>query len=407
MKNIFFCLSLLLLFTACHPWDHPESEDEDNRLTRSVLVYMVAENSLSRGSFQEQDLEEITSSVDEIPEDCRLLIYVDDTDLPRLYSVDKTKQTNTRVIKEWHEELNSCDPANLSEIMNAVVTLCPSKSYGLIFWSHGNAWLPGERSTAPQRRSIGIDNGHNGYENTGAKMEISQLREALTDIPKLDFLMFDACFMQTIEVAWDLRDVTHYLIASPAEIPNPGAPYHNIIPPMFSTKADVEGIIDQYYHYYADSAVYIRQEYSFTHGAVLSVVDCTQLDALQAATMKMVERYGSSELDNGLASILRYYPLSSSVYPEYYDMKAYMRHLITSPGDWNEWLAVFDAAVPYRRATDHWFTSYSGRYMYIGNKENYGGISMFVPQPEAYFDDLLKKFKATSWYPVSGWNTYF
>ena len=50
MKNSgFLLLALLFLFSACHPWDHPA--DDDTQLTRTVLVYMVAENSLSYGNF--------------------------------------------------------------------------------------------------------------------------------------------------------------------------------------------------------------------------------------------------------------------------------------------------------------------------------------------------------------------
>ena len=398
---------LLLLFTACHPWDDPANEDNDNRLTRTVLVYMVAENSLSSGGFQQQDFDEIVNSVGEIPNDCRLLIYMDDMDYPRLYVSDKSQPSGIRQMVRWQNDFDSCDPNVLKELMNAVVTLYPSKGYGLIFWSHGNAWLPKTSSRAPQQRTIGIDNGRNAGNNSGSKMEISQLKEALSIFPQLDFLMFDACFMQTIEVAWELRDVTHYIIASPAEIPNPGAPYHNIISPMFAKNADVEGIIDQYYHYYADSVVLIREGYNYEHGAVLSVVDCTQLGALQTATDKMIRKYASTEEDYALLSMLRYFPISSQTIPEYYDMKAYMRHLITSPDDWKEWLAAFDAAVPYRRATERWFTSYTGRYMYIGNKENYGGISMYVPQPGSYFETLLEQFRSTSWYPVSGWSAVY
>ena len=121
----------------------------------------------------------------------------------------------------------------------------------------------------------------------------------------------------------------------------------------------------------------------------------------------MVQRYASADEDLRLTSVLRYFPLSSQVIPEFYDMKGYMRHLITSSTDWSEWHAAFDAAVPYRRATEHWFTSYTGGYMYIRDKEDFGGISMFVPQPEDYFDNLLNQFRATSWYPVSGWSSFY
>jgi len=424
MKNsALFFLSLLFLFTACHPWDHPV-EEEDQQLTRTVLVYMVAENSLSYNNFHEQDLNELLSASGEIPSKCRLLVYVDDTDTPRLYLIESGSDTRQpRLLKQWTEEMDSCDPETLRQIMGIMTTLLPSKSYGLVFWSHGNAWLPASRASSatairqtppsdhskrsnPQR-TIGIDNGGNSYSNSGSKMEISQLAEVLSGFPKLSFLLFDACFMQTIEVAYELRNVTDYVIASPAEIPNPGAPYDCILPCMFREIADVEGIIDQYYHHYADSAIYISNKSSSTHGALLSVVDTKGLNALQDVTERMIQRYASAGQDDYLASVLRYFPLSLQTMPEFFDMKAYMRHLITSDDDWTDWLSVFNQAVPYRRATEHWYTSYTGRYMYVGNEDNYGGISMFVPQPDSFYSSLLSQFRQTSWYPVSGWPTFY
>ena len=398
----------LLLFASCHPWDHPSDDDV---IRRTVLVYMVAENSLSYGDFHQQDLDELLSASDQIPANCRLLVYVDDTDLPRLYEVrpsTDTKATGATLLKSWMEDMDSCDPEILRQLMTIATTLYPAESYGLVFWSHGSAWLPASRTP---RRTIGIDNGLNSYSNTGSKMEISELREALESFPKLDFLMFDACFMQTIEVAWELRDVTRYIIASPAEIPNPGAPYHRIIASMFSSEADVEGIIDQYYHHYADSAIYIGTGYSFVHGAVLSVVDCQQLPVLCDATKKMIDRYGKAVVDTSTETfcdgILRYFPISSSDIPEYYDMKAFMRRLITSDDDLKQWTAAFEKAVPFRRTTESWFTSYARRNLYIGDVDGYGGISMYVPHTDTYYEKINIWFSVTSWYSVSGWNKLF
>ena len=231
MKNSgFLLLALLFLFSACHPWDHPA--DDDTQLTRTVLVYMVAENSLSYGNFHEQDLNELLTASGEIPSKCHLLVYVDDTDTPRLYLVENgSTSSKPRLLKQWTEDMNSCATETLRQMMEIMTTLLPSKSYGLVFWSHGNAWLPGSRTAANNRkapaslsaprsepqRTIGIDNGGNSFSNTGSKMEISELAEVLSDFPKLSFLMFDACFMQTIEVAYELRNVTDYVIASPAE----------------------------------------------------------------------------------------------------------------------------------------------------------------------------------------------
>ena len=40
--------------------------------------------------------------------------------------------------------------------------------------------------------------------------------------------------MQSVEVAYELRDCSEYFIGSPTEIPGPGAPYKAVVPEMFT-----------------------------------------------------------------------------------------------------------------------------------------------------------------------------
>ena len=43
-------------------------------------------------------------------------------------------------------------------------------------------------------------------------MNISEFVEILEVTPHFDFILFDACFMQSVEVAYELRDYTDYCI---------------------------------------------------------------------------------------------------------------------------------------------------------------------------------------------------
>ena len=66
-----------------------------------------------------------------------------------------------------------------------------------------------------RQRHVGQDG--NNY------MDIADLHAALQVAPDLDFLFFDACFMEAVEVAYALARLRNYLISSPTEIPGPGA----------------------------------------------------------------------------------------------------------------------------------------------------------------------------------------
>ena len=45
----------------------------------------------------------------------------------------------------------------------------------------------------------------------------------------MNYILFDDCYMSTVEVAYDLREVTNYLIASTSEMMAYGMPYHKIL----------------------------------------------------------------------------------------------------------------------------------------------------------------------------------
>lgn len=390
-------MSLLLGVTSCH-WFNP---DEEVNYDRTVLAYIAAENSLSYGAFHQQDIDEMLQAAGDIPTNSRLLIYLDDTSNPRILSIEQQsgRRPTSRVVYEYSEEQNSGDVETLRTVMEWVYDNYPSSTYGLIFWSHGDAWLPAK---AIPQRSICIDNERNNYSNSGSKMDIADVADVLAGFPCFEFIMFDACFMQAVEVAYELRNVARYVIASPAEIPNPGAPYERMVKPFFGIPFDGAEVVEQYYRMYNDSVMPVYDYGSDRYGVSLSVIDCTHLDALANATAGMVTKYVSRDEATDLKGVQRYYPLSSKSRPEFYDMNGYMQRLITDEADYVRWKSVFDLAVPYARSTAWWYSN--DAYTQHVDLDNYGGVSCYVPQDRSIYDGLNEKFRATSWYMDAGWH---
>lgn len=390
-------MSLLLGVTSCH-WFNP---DEEVNYDRTVLAYIAAENSLSYGAFHQQDIDEMLQAAGDIPTNSRLLIYLDDTSNPRILSIEQQsgRRPTSRVVYEYSEEQNSGDVETLRTVMEWVYDNYPSSTYGLIFWSHGDAWLPAK---AIPQRSICIDNERNNYSNSGSKMDIADVADVLAGFPCFEFIMFDACFMQAVEVAYELRNVARYVIASPAEIPNPGAPYERMVKPFFGVPFDGAEVVEQYYRMYNDSVMPVYDYGSDRYGVSLSVIDCGHLDALANATAGMVTKYVSRDEATDLKGVQRYYPLSSKSRPEFYDMNGYMQRLITDEADYVRWKSVFDLAVPYARSTAWWYSN--DAYTQHVDLDNYGGVSCYVPQDRSIYDGLNEKFRATSWYMDAGWH---
>jgi hypothetical protein len=45
------------------------------------------------------------------------------------------------------------------------------------------------------------------------------------EIEKFNFILFDACLMGGVEIVSELKEVSEYIVASPAEVPEKGFPY--------------------------------------------------------------------------------------------------------------------------------------------------------------------------------------
>lgn len=362
-----------------------------------TLVYMIAENSLA--NYAEDDFEEILMAAVDVPDDCRMLAFVDDRGMPyisRFYNRNGVAQCDT--VYRFEDDFCASDTAEMREVLDLILEKYPAKSLNLILWSHGSGWVRESRSVAPNR-IIGIDNGNNSYSNTSVKsIEIEELAGLLASLPvDVQMVMFDACFMQNAEVAYALRNSCKWILASPAEIPGPGAPYHKMIGSFFSYPFDVEAVMNAYYEEYAN----------MTMGVVLSVVDCAAVDALAESTAMLVPKYFSVDADCDYNKVFSYLSGGSvtetrAYYPDYFDMNSAMQEF-ASAADFYIWRMAFEAAVPFKCASRSWYSAVHGTY-YVVDRSSYCGMAMYLPQNDAKFDKYNQEFRTTEWYSVAGWD---
>lgn len=104
----------------------------------------------------------------------------------------------------------------MQQIFSYVSSTYPADTYGLIIGTHADGWFV-KSDTIPYKRTknaIGKSIGNS------RPININTFATLLQSQPHYDFILFDCCNMQCIEVAWQLRKYADYIIASPAEIPN-------------------------------------------------------------------------------------------------------------------------------------------------------------------------------------------
>lgn len=392
-KQLCLCLWCLVLATACSnddPVPLPPSE-----CTRTVLIYMAADNSLS--GLERSDINELKKGMAALgTTNVHLLVYVDNkSQKPQLVEYTAINGQVTENIIKTYEARNSVGVEETREVFNDVFgdSRFKANSYGLVYWSHGDGWIP---NPLPSTRWIGQDTGNGTY-----YMNLSDLTSILDDAPHFDFILFDACFMFSVEVGYELRQYADYILGSPTETPGPGAPYDKIVPYMFADNAVIP-MAQAYFKAYND--IYnggqgITND-NWTGGTAIGVMKTSELEALAQATSALC----SDALSAGtastadLTSIFNYdkRSTSSSLYVGYYDMVELAQALAPSEASFNAWKQAYDAALAYWQTTPKNYSSVCGMF----SMERANGLSHYLPQ--ANRASAARAYRTTAWYQAAG-----
>lgn len=391
MKRIFYLLGIalsIMVLTSCTD-DIPKPGE---KLTgNTVIVYMGAENSLQ--SFSYNDLYEMKMGAEDIPQDCQVVVYRDAELKPAIYHITRK---GTTIWKEYENDMDSADPTTMKNILKDIVKGFPSQKYSLVLWSHGTGWKDEERNS----RAIIVDNESNSTSNKGNWIEISELSGILASMPHLEYIFFDACYMQSVEVASQLYNYASYIIGSPTEIPGEGAPYHLIMKAL--CQANPQDIIEGY-----------ASGYKTGNGVLLSAISCADFPDFCAETAKYIPTAFPKDDMPKTQGVQIYAPAYGTSYstqsamPVPYDMRAAM-HRALSEEDFAAWEMAWKSTILYPTWTKSWDSMYDpythGDFHCTMQDENlYGGISMNIPNVKYDAKGWNREFQRTPWYDMTGW----
>lgn len=368
-ESRWWLLAICLMAIGCSS-DEDATAVDDSTSTRTVLAYIAAENSLSAAAVADVN-EMLAAASTALHKGDRLIVYIDNTLLPRIYEINsRTTATSASAltpVKAFDEELDSGSASTLAGIINWTINNYAADSYGLILWSHATGWLPSNEATAP-RRTFAVDNNLNTTANTGTEMNIDSLALAVNDY-HWQFILFDACFMQSMEVADYLNEATDFLIASPAEIPFDGAPYTDILADLFAEDFDATPVVEHYIDAYATQG-----------GCLLSAIDCSRFEDFANATAELINAHADELLAADLSGALNYFDYDSYYYklaiPDCYDLQGLLMQVATD-GELADWQTLLAETV-IQGYSPSWYSSYPATYLSV-DEEQYSGISLFVP----------------------------
>lgn len=402
----------VVVFTACS--DEIPEEKIPVKSGRTVLAYLISNNrsgNLDRNL--KQNLVDMYSGLAQSKDSCTLLVYYrpynndgDGLEGPAIlkYSSDGNGNINghsslnggdlnaRRVIQEsdgiscFKEEQNhiSTSPETMKRILNLMVNMSPSQSYGLVFGSHGTSWMPGN---TVKGRSFGDDDGYN--------INIPEMSDVLEEVfsgKQLDFILFDACMMATAEVCYEFKDVTDYLIGAVVETHVYGHPYDIVLPKLYEKNVPYDEVCDDYI------------DYSRQLGAwgTCAAVDCSKMDDLAEWVGTNLEVYSDkfTSLDK---DAIQQYGVSSFKYFSF-DIVDYFKNL--NDGNTPEGLEnVMNKVVVAKDALYGIQYPIVGNSLYTIDEDRFCGIGMYLP-------NLVTKsswnsyYKTLSWYKAVGWDRF-
>ena len=249
-------------------------------------------------------------------------------------------------------------------------------------------WLPVHSTKGRARTSIRMHWENEGVPQTRYfggttsqyQTDITTLAEGIADAGiKMEYILFDDCYMSTIEVAYDLRYVTDYLIGSTCEIMAYGMPY-SIIGKNLMGEPNYQAICDGFYSFYST--------YEEMPCGTLGITNCAELDHLAAIMKEINNRYTfDPSKRNQLQPLDGYYPVI------FYDYGDYVAHLCDDASLLEEFKEQLERAVPYKTHTENYYSMSAG----IKPIKTFSGITVSDPSINSLAADKTE----TSWYKAT------
>ncbi len=231
MKKIILLLFVIFALLSC-------SKIEESDWT--ILIYMATDADSALNFAALNDLEDMMQA--EFSDNINVIVQVD-------YSESNSPPAAYRYhiypgLKEqisYLGEIDSGDENELTAFANWGFRKYPSEKQALVIWSHGNGWYPYFCPDVEANNDIGIANG--------------ELRTGIKNINEhLEILIFDACNMQTVEVATEIAEYTDYIIGSEDGVDDAGFPYNEVLS-MWEEQTIIENLcleIGFQFHWYYD-----------------------------------------------------------------------------------------------------------------------------------------------------------
>ena len=322
-------------------------------------------------------------------------------------------------MKETLLEMEPGTVSNSAECIREVLEFLKEKypeieSFGVLMSSHGTGWTPpgycttgykneGNSDVIEWRRSAfpetylsgeylyepvpGVKS--MGYTVTGVNPTVAyetDIREIADLLPfKLDYIIFDACFMGGVEVACEFRDKCNFVVASQTEILSDGMDYTTMISDLLEgNRADLVSLATNYFNHYNLSIGSKRS-------ATISVVDCSKLGTLAAVCRNLFRNYDISKDNVDASKLQKYFYYTNHAW--FYDLYSIVQAAGASETELSDLQWALDECILYKAATPTFA-------LYGFPIDTHSGLSMYLPEKER--TQLNSYYRELTWNKLTG-----
>lgn len=312
-----------------------------------------------------------------------------------------------RVIRDtvgyFRPSVESCTAEVLGQALSFIKSEFPSKSYSMLMSSHGTGWIPpgytyspGSLSLLsrrdepewPQTKSVGASFSSESGSIMSTEMELMEFAECIP--MHMEYIIFDACLMGCVEVAYALKDVCDYMVASPTEVLSQGFVYRPMSGHLFDEPVPegLASICRDYIEFYK------RKPSGSSQSASITLIRTDALNELASATAGIVDAHRSAIGTVNRSGIQRYFygtAMDSRYKPWYYDIRDIAANLGADSSELEAMDAALSKAVVYHDETAKFFDI---------KLERCCGLSMYLP--DSRWNELNNYYKSLSWNTAAG-----
>lgn len=291
----------------------------------------------------------------------------------------------------------------MADILSKMAKAAPAHNYSLLFGSHAKGWLPKDTSASMLRAGRnrieriwtplpGMPDVRHVGDSSTTQIDTDEFAEAIAAAGlKFEFILFDCCYMSSVEALYDMRATARYILASPCEVMAAGFPYDEILPLLVGQQYDLDGAARSFVDFYLSGNAISRAS------ACAAVTDCEQLESL-AEAMKRVNN--APQKPYSAADIQPYDGVHVTNNPThiFFDLEDFVLRSCADEQAASAFVEQLSKTVTSRYHTPTFFSVYNG----MDNPINYySGITTSAPIESNDSSAYIDEWRETAWYKAT------